>query len=567
MFFLGFSIIASLFLYSQSISHEFVYDDEVYRSHERSISSLVSVFTEPTHKNAQMSGLYRPISTSLFLVSRMIFENSTLPIRLFVIVIHGVVSFLVYIVFTRLNISKKTSLISALLFLFLPIHTEAVANSKNGLEEVIGSFFLLLSFSMMSNFFKSNRVIQSIIVGSLVIVFFLLSILSKELLIFSAFIYPLFITKQRVQQKRTFILVIFGGLAIVGYLIVRILILSQYAIGNDYIEVAANPLKNSSLSTILSSAPSILTDYLTKTVTGINLTATYRLNYFQVQTNVFSSVKSLAGVVLLFVSLGLLTLRSARLRELRFGIIIFLVTYIPISQLFIQGGEVMAERWMYLPSIGIVLILATCIGFLLTKWKMVGILLLSGLSIWYGIHTYTRSKVWASNELLFQSMIQDAPQSIQGYYALAQEYVSKKQYSQAEEFVKQGVALDVPYPPFKNIQAILAFKNGDVGKAELLYKESLVLDPIRGETILGLGSVLYAQGRYEEALGYFNENLKRTRHPLPEHVLFVVAAYEKLNRSEDAKFILQQYSVPITHSATRYFFGPEPNNLPKSLKE
>ncbi len=142
----------------------------------------------------------------------------------------------------------------------------------------------------------------------------------------------------------------------------------------------------------------------------------------------FLAWASLAAVLAL---LGVAWRWRARQPLLAWGILFFLVMQLPTSNLLVLIGSIMAERFLYLPSIGfcVVAALALCaVGKLLaarlTAWPAAR----RNLAVWtlpalvlgaLGLRTYARNADWRDNSTVWKSVIAVCPESFKGYKGYA----------------------------------------------------------------------------------------------------------------------------------------------------
>jgi hypothetical protein len=75
-------------------------------------------------------------------------------------------------------------------------------------------------------------------------------------------------------------------------------------------------------------------------------------NFAQIKIQTLSDPAAMIGVIVYF-GLGIYALIKFRKKSIvAFGILFYLITLAPVSNLFFLGGSTMAERFMYIPSLG-----------------------------------------------------------------------------------------------------------------------------------------------------------------------------------------------------------------------
>src|SRR5205823_11472544 len=102
----------------------------------------------------------------------------------------------------------------------------------------------------------------------------------------------------------------------------------------------------------------------------------------------------------------LLCSKRAPGRQLRiFGACWWLIGFLPISNLFPLNAQV-AEHWIYMPSVGLLLFLAGCsMGCAARPSRLVQCLVVS-LVIGFGIRTTVRSFDWVDGETFYKRTIE-----------------------------------------------------------------------------------------------------------------------------------------------------------------
>ncbi|KAG5480651.1 hypothetical protein CUR178_05785 [Leishmania enriettii] len=160
----------------------------------------------------------------------------------------------------------------------------------------------------------------------------------------------------------------------------------------------------------------------------------------------FITVTGVAFMALLGLLHGTFVSRS---RAALVGLIGFLwiaIPYAPVSHLFIAVGTFIAERCLYVPSIGSVLLItfiAAAPGLRVGVVKPYFYALLL-LCVGWGIFSRRRNEDWLTDELLFRSAIRTCPKSGKAHSQLAAIVSSREESVTPEvvELAKHSLALD-----------------------------------------------------------------------------------------------------------------------------
>ena len=195
---LKFSFVIALvafFLYSNTLSHQFVLDDySVIKENQmtkQGTASLKEIFANSYREGYgnNENNLYRPLTKAMFAIEWQISPDNAHFHHLINVLMYSLVCVLLFIVllrYTKINI--YILFITALIFAAHPIHTEVVANIKSR-DEISSMLFLLLSLLCIHKYLSSNKILM--LIGTLGC--FFLALLSKESAIVYVALAPLFI--------------------------------------------------------------------------------------------------------------------------------------------------------------------------------------------------------------------------------------------------------------------------------------------------------------------------------------------------------------------------------------
>ena len=161
----------SFILFGNSLKGSYTLDDyPVINDREvlESVRSFPEIFNSTWHPEQPRTGTYRPLTLASFALNNFIFsKDNTFAFHLINLLLHAFNAFLIFYVASQFT-SKRAAYLSALLFMFMPIHSEPVS-SIVGRKELLGLFFVLLSLLW---FFKKKYPVSSLA--------FLLALLANE---------------------------------------------------------------------------------------------------------------------------------------------------------------------------------------------------------------------------------------------------------------------------------------------------------------------------------------------------------------------------------------------------
>ncbi len=488
------SFLLSFLIFGNGIAGDFVFDDATIvqnRGDLKNSGDFFNLFISPYHQNMPKTGLYRPLTMASYFLNHLIFGSSPASFHIFNIVIHALNSFLVFWLVSLLFRRRSLAYISYLLFLFHPIHTEAVT-SIVGRAELLAFFWSLITFYL----FLKNR---KILAGAA----FLFALMSKESAL--ALVPMVFFIEWSVFGKRFFAVfknLLFFIIPLAIYSLLRYLALGWYFAGGITTSIVENPLKFVDWHERIFTALKVLSMYWEKLIWPIRLSADYSYNAIPVVKNIFSSLPSFLGLLVLTILVASFILPKIHKTSFGFGAAVFFFPYLIVSNLLFPVGTIMGERLMYFSSLGFAIMAA----FILTKifdykkWsaKMVyG--LLTAILIFYGGRAVIRNKDWHDNQALFYATVKESPNSLITRTALAGVHIRADEWDLAKEQLKIAGSIYEDNSHLQNLLGVIADHEGNYVLAEEKYRKSLELNPDAINSYINLAELYLKQGRFEKA--------------------------------------------------------------------
>uniref|UniRef100_A0A4W3GGR4 dolichyl-phosphate-mannose--protein mannosyltransferase n=1 Tax=Callorhinchus milii TaxID=7868 RepID=A0A4W3GGR4_CALMI len=204
--------------------------------------------------------------------------------------------------------------------------------------------------------------------------------------------------------------------------------------------------------------------------------------------------------ILLLTFTCLLSAQRLEHREILVGLLFLALPFVPASNLFFRVGFVVAERVLYMPSMGYCILVVHGVKRLravLSKWGasivMLSTLLLLGLFFW---KTVRQNEVWLSRESLFRAGVQTLPLNAKVHYNYAN--FLKDQGRQSEAIYHYKTALKL-YPRHPSALNNLGTLTRNVSEAEIHYRQALKLNPQHNRALFNLGNLYKSQRRWAEA--------------------------------------------------------------------
>ena len=177
---------------------------------------------------------------------------------------------------------------------------------------------------------------------------------------------------------------------------------------------------------------------------------------------------SLAGAGLLAIfALGAFR-KGAGQKARIFGASWFLLTYLPISNLFELNASV-AEHWLYLPSVGFLIFIAGVVFELPARFRRGAVALACLAVVALSARSAVRSSDWVDPETFYQRTFLAGGASCRVGVNLAMLYSKRGEYGKAETILRKVLRVYPDYPSARNNLAEVVFRQGKTKEAEAMF--------------------------------------------------------------------------------------------------
>ena len=192
------------------------------------------------------------------------------------------------------------------------------------------------------------------------------------------------------------------------------------------------------------------------------------------------------------------------------GLFWYLGTLVPVIGLVQVGGQAMADRYTYIPLIGLFIIVAWGVSDLFKKWQHkknflgVSIMIILSSLAW---KTFHQLGYWKNGIVLFENAVSVTENNYLAHNNLGTAY-GPVDLDKAIYHYKAALKIKPDYvTAFFNLGIVME-KKGKTDEAIANYLEALRINPNYLEVYNNLGVVLFKKGDYEGAALYFNKALK-----------------------------------------------------------
>lgn len=545
-FALGIILLITFFAYAPVFHNGLLaWDDEAYIKNNPLIYSfnLKGIFSQ------NVMGNWHPFTILTLALEYHLFGLNETGYHAVNLLLHLLNVILVFYAVSLLSDKTAVALVASLLFGIHPLHVESVAWAAE-LKDLLYTFFFLASYIYYLKYLKNPKKKYYFVA----LLLFAASLLSKAmaaslplLLILTDYFKERKITRETLIEKVPFFLMAL----IVG--IVAVLV--QDASGStEFAAVITFPQR------IIFASYGFIT-YLYKLLVPLNLSSFYP----------YPSMVGLEYYAYLLLFLGLIAFlvyfrRNAK--KIIFGIGFFTVTILLVLQLLPVGRTIMADRYSYIPSIGIFYLAGEGFAFLWNrKLKLTGILLLTVFSVLFSVKTFARCGVWKKDLTLWNDVIRQYDSVAEAYYNRGVFFMNQKRNEEALRDFDKAIELKpasastynnrgIVYANEKRFDEAIAdfnkavelnpknalaynnrgnyFKNANKNKEAISdFNTAIKLNPDFSEPYNNRGSVYITERRLDEALNDFNKAIKlNPNNPESYFNRGIVFLYER--RSDEA---------------------------------
>ncbi|MBN1869206.1 MAG: tetratricopeptide repeat protein [Candidatus Omnitrophica bacterium] len=543
---LGFAV------YGNSINGEFIWDDTHLvkdNLYLRGWSNLPKFFSESMGAGADAATIYsfyRPLQLITYAIDYSFWKLDVRGYHLANIFYHVLAALMVFWLITALYKDWRLSLFAGLFFVAHPIHTEAVSYIS-GRADSLALIFMLLSFLLYIKILER----ESTVYYCLMTLSYLAAILSKELSLILPFLLLLYhyTFKQKIRFKAMLPILVLN----VSYIIARLTVLRF---------LASHVVHKTTFAQRLAGLFIAMAGYVRILVLPFNLHMEYGNSFFRL-----TDPKVGLGIIVV-VALFILIFKTRKTRNIAFfSLGWFLIGLFPVSNL-IPINAYMAEHWLYVPSIGIFLLLARGLA-LLYQEKKLKALSVTAVVLFLGFYSYltvNQNSYWKAPIPFYLRTLKYANKSSRVYYNLANQYRESGQNEQAVPLYQEALKIR---PDYMDAYYNLGKAYGDMGKtgdAEKAYQNVIKNDPKYFSAYYNLGNLYYAAGRYNEAVDAYKTVIRINPKHIKAHNNLGVA-YAGLGQKEEAEGLFKKAIAVDSKDAMAYgnlailYFGQQKYDL------
>ena len=501
-------LVLPLLFFWQALSFGFVYDDEIFVINNPLIlswKSLPGFFTQSltswVHPGLA-ANYYRPVMSLWLLINRTLWGLSTLGWHVSTLSLHVLVTLSFYLLARKILRDRLSAVVAGAIFAVHPIHVETVAwvmgfpDSLVALA-VVGSFLCYLNGRS-----RSRHRITWMTASTLL---FALGIFARE----NAAALPVIIAAcewiessgkddpqgptKAWSRIRACLNAVAPYLTVMGvYLVARVLVLGGFS----------HVVARISLPTLLQTLPLVVVTYLKHLLWPAGLSPFYDIPYVE-----HPSLRSFwLPVVVLLAAGAALVWWSKKSRQAAIASLWLVIPALPVLDFrLLPPGEPLHDRYMYLSSVGLVLLLGLGLRRLASGGRRIlgqpALPLLSGtiLVVLLGYGTISYCRYWSDNLTLYRRGVEIAPRNNIVNNNLANEFVARGQYDEAIRRYQQVLARSPDFWLSNYNLGFCYYKLNQLEEAQRFLGRAIALDPSNPDQFVYLGLTKFKMGRLGEA--------------------------------------------------------------------
>lgn len=592
-----YAIIALLafLMYANTLTFQYASDDRLLITQneftKKGVHGIKEILTNDAFtgffgksKSLVAGGRYRPLTQVMFAIEYQIFGLNPFIGHFINVLIFILTSLLLYHILRRLlapyNRSQwlgSLAFLTTILFIVHPIHTEVVANikSRDELMSLLGSLGALW---FVIRYLETKKPILLIGIFSV----FSIALFSKENAITFVAIIPFVLwffykSTWREYLSITAPLII----ASIAFIAIRTHMLGGMFNTEIASEILNDPFINVPKSTAIATVIYTWGKYLVLLIFPHPLTHDYypfQIPYFQFSDPI------IILLTIFFITIVILTLWGTLKKKLwSFAVLFALISFSIQSNLVFNIGTFMNERFVFVPSIGVALLIGMLLTKLMEKKQIksivtVSIFIILGL---YGGKTISRNYAWENDRTLFLTDVKTSTNSIKCNVsaggmslemAVAEKDPSKKSelLTQSMKYLTKAQKL---YP--QNFYAWFLMGNGYVELKEwasaLIYYRQAFLINRESPEVRGNVSLVAQQSWKANLFDVSADSYRLLSEIEPtneEYQLMVADAYSRINKgkADSALVIINNVLTKNPNNASAWskkgeIYGRVYNNL------
>jgi len=509
----------TLAVYWQVTNHEFVnYDDPAYITNNRHIQNALTLESISWAFTATHECTWQPLIWLSYILDYQVHGLNPSRYHLTNLLFHTANSLLLFLILRRMTYALWQSAFVAALFALHPLNVESVAWVAER-KDVLSTFFWMLTMWGYVRYVErpgSNRYL-------LFVLFFILGLMSKPMVVTLPFVLLLldYWPLKRFQFGQS------GG----GRLVLEKLPLLALSAASSVVTYfvqhsggAVTPLSVHPFTVRIANALVSYIAYMGKMIWPFHLAVLYPYS------RTFSCWQ-VAGACLLLVTVSLLVILAVKRRPyLAVGWLWYIGTLVPVIGLVQVGLHAMADRFTYVPLIGLFIMIAWRVPELVSQWRrkktwlaLIAATLLSILAA----ATLLQVRYWTNSVTLFEHALHVNTNNSLAHSNLGTALAKRGRITEAIRSFSKALRINPGDSKAHNNLGLAFEKQGRMTEAVIHFSQALRINPEDSEAHNNLGRVLVNQSRVTDAIRHFSHALRINPEDAKAHNNLGVALMRK----------------------------------------
>ncbi len=490
--------------------------------------------------------LYHPIVNLSFALEYYLFGNDPYIYHATNLILHLFNTLLVFFIF--MLITKKNfniSLITALIFACHPMHVESVAWVSARKDTLYTIFFLA---SILTYIKAHEAKSKGVLIYSISVILFLFACLSKSMAVtLPAVLIVIDWFMGKKFDKRSILKYIPYFVAAAVFSIITYL---NYYIPNEKLLITNYMLFNNFIAAHFN-----LIFYFVKFIWPAKLAVIYPPFY---SPNEILPDFIMFAPAFIYLLVLLIIISLERTKKIFFGFAFFIITILPVINILPTGIARVADRYTYVPYIGLAFIAACTIVFIYKKinikiFKNAFIVFICAVFALMCISCRSRVNRWQNTSTIFDAQITTYPGEVDQAYAIrALEFQTVGDDKKEERYLLEALRINPDSGLAKISLADLRKKQGRFDEALTLYRQLPYYDINIMNAYANMISIYNIQGEKQKAEKVLNVALKNTEASTYVFIYYNAGVYyESIGDYEKALeyFQLSKKTFPHKHNS------------------
>jgi len=555
-------ILSIIIAYGEIANFDFVgYDDQDYVTENRQVQEGITVDGFIWAFTTFHAANWHPLTWLSHMLDCELYGLNPMGHHWVNLIFHMVNTILLFLLLNLMTGTIWRSALVAALFALHPLHVESVAWISER-KDVLSTFFGLLAIAAYSRYVKNLSAKYYI----LVIVFLSLGLMAKPMLVTFPFVLLLLdvwplkrfqLENHRLSQSDGKIFSYFKGSSQLILekipLLIPVVISCLFTFFAQKSEGAVQALGSLSLKSRIANALVSYINYVLKAIWPSKLSVFYphpggdTLPAWQI-----------FGAALLIACACFFAMKTVKNYPYIFiGLFWYLGTLVPVIGLVQVGEQAMADRYTYIPLIGIFIAVVWGVLDLFRKWhyrktyiSVFAIIILSALTA----RTFFQVRHWKNGVTLFEHAIKVTENNYIAHNNLATA-LGSIDIERAIFHYKEAVRIHPNYVTALCNLGLTLYHKGDYEEAVSYFTKALNINPQKTDIRMDLANIFFLQAKPEKAISQYREILKTDYENANAHynLACMLYAQKKINQAEH--HYMETLRINPNHEKAHYDLG------------